>query len=80
MGTIVKDSGRYVLKVSGSSTTYELDDQDRAQRYEGKQVKVAGTERQGRKFSCDQHRVDLLGPLQFLDADLLGIEQTKLAK
>jgi hypothetical protein len=42
-GTIVKDSGRYVLKVSSSSTTYELDDQDRAQRYEGKQVKVAGT-------------------------------------
>jgi hypothetical protein len=42
-GTIVKDSGRYVLKVSSSSTTYELDDQERAQRYEGKQVKVAGT-------------------------------------
>lgn len=42
-GIIVKDSGRYVLKVSSSSTTYELDDQDRAQRYEGKQVKVAGT-------------------------------------
>jgi hypothetical protein len=42
-GTIVKDSGRYVLKVSSSSTTYELDDQDRAQQYEGKQVKVSGT-------------------------------------
>lgn len=40
-GTIVRDSGRYVLKVS-SSSTYELDDQERAKRYEGKQVKVAG--------------------------------------
>ena len=41
-GTIVKDGSRYVLKVS-SSSTYELDDQDRAKRYEGKQVKVSGT-------------------------------------
>ena len=41
-GTIVKDGGRYILKVSGSNT-YDLDDQDRAQRYEGKQVKVVGT-------------------------------------
>ena len=41
-GTIVKDGSRYILKVS-SSNTYELDDQDRAKRYEGKQVKVAGT-------------------------------------
>ncbi|MHB8217409.1 MAG: DUF5818 domain-containing protein, partial [Candidatus Sulfotelmatobacter sp.] len=41
-GTIVKDGSRYVLKVS-SSSTYELDDQARAKRYEGKQVKVSGT-------------------------------------
>ena len=41
-GTVVKDSGRYILKVSGSST-YELDDQERAKRYEGKQVKIVGT-------------------------------------
>jgi hypothetical protein len=41
-GMIVKDGSRYVLKVS-SSSTYELDDQDRAKRYEGKQVKVSGT-------------------------------------
>jgi hypothetical protein len=41
-GTVVKDGSRYVLKVS-SSRTYELDDQDRAKRYEGKQVKVSGT-------------------------------------
>jgi hypothetical protein len=41
-GTIIKDGSRYVLKVS-SSSTYQLDDQDRAKQYEGKQVKVAGT-------------------------------------
>lgn len=41
-GTIVKDGSRYVLKVS-SNSTYELDDQDRAKRYEGKQVKISGT-------------------------------------
>ena len=40
-GTILKDGNRYVLKVS-SSSTYELDDQDRAKKYEGKQVKVSG--------------------------------------
>ena len=41
-GTILKDGGRYILKVSNSST-YQLDDQERAKQYEGKQVKVAGT-------------------------------------
>lgn len=40
-GMIVKDGDRYVLKVS-STNTYDLDDQERAQKYEGKQVKVAG--------------------------------------
>ena len=41
-GTIVKDAGRYVVKVS-SNTSYELDDQECARQYEGKQVKIAGT-------------------------------------
>jgi hypothetical protein len=41
-GTIVKDGGRYVLKVS-SNSAYQLDDQDRAKQYEGKEVKIAGT-------------------------------------
>jgi len=41
-GTIVKDGSRYVLKVS-SNSAYQLDDQDRAKQYEGKQVKIAGT-------------------------------------
>lgn len=39
-GMIVKDGARYVLKVS--KQVYELDDQDRAKSYEGKQVKVNG--------------------------------------
>jgi hypothetical protein len=41
-GTIIKDGGRYILKAS-NGTVYQLDDQDRAQPYENKQVKVAGT-------------------------------------
>jgi hypothetical protein len=41
-GTIVKDGGRYILKASGTNV-YELDDQEQAKQYEGKQVKVAGT-------------------------------------
>ena len=41
-GTIVKDGSRYILKVS-SKNVYQLDDKERAQRYEGKQVKIEGT-------------------------------------
>ena len=41
-GTIVKDGSRYALKVS-DSTTYQVDDQERAKTFEGKQVKVSGT-------------------------------------
>lgn len=41
-GTIVKDAGRYLLKVS-SHNAYQLDDQEKAKRYEGKQVKIEGT-------------------------------------
>jgi hypothetical protein len=41
-GTIVRDGSRYVLKVS-SNSAYQLDDQERARQYEGKQVKIAGT-------------------------------------
>ena len=37
----MKDGNRYVLKVS-SNTTYDLEDQERARKYEGKEVKVAG--------------------------------------
>ena len=40
-GTIVKDGDKYVLKVS-AGMSYQLDDQDQAKKYEGKQVKIAG--------------------------------------
>ncbi len=41
-GTIVKDGNRCILKVSRNNV-YELDDQEKAKRYEGKQVKIEGT-------------------------------------
>jgi hypothetical protein len=40
-GTIVKDGSRYALKVS-SNRAYQLDDQQKAEEYEGKRVKIAG--------------------------------------
>jgi len=42
IGMIIKDGTKYVLKAS-SNKAYQLDDQDRAKQYEGKQVKIAGT-------------------------------------
>lgn len=41
-GKIAKAGGKYVLKDSATSSTYTLDDQDRAKQYEGKTVKVTG--------------------------------------
>lgn len=41
-GTIVKDGSSYILKVS-KNNVYQLDDQEKAKRYEGKQVKIEGT-------------------------------------
>lgn len=41
-GTIVKDGSRYILKVSGNNV-YQLDDQDKARRYNGKRVRIEGT-------------------------------------
>jgi hypothetical protein len=41
-GTIMKDGSKWILKDS-SGTTYQLDDQNNAKQYEGKQVKVAGS-------------------------------------
>jgi len=41
-GNIVKDGTAYVLKVSKDSS-YQLDDQDKAKQYDGKQVRIAGT-------------------------------------
>jgi hypothetical protein len=42
MGTIIKDGSRYVLKVSRNSF-YQLDDQETAKQYEGKQVRIVGS-------------------------------------
>jgi len=41
-GTIVKEDGRYVLKASDNKT-YQIDDQEKAKRFEGKQVKIVGS-------------------------------------
>jgi hypothetical protein len=41
-GTIVKDSGNYVLKVS-ENISYQIDDQEKAKSFEGKQVKISGS-------------------------------------
>ena len=46
-GTIVKDNNKYVLKVSDGAVyqfvVYQIDDQEKAKLYEGKQVKIAGS-------------------------------------
>jgi hypothetical protein len=45
-GKIVKDLGKYVLKVSNDNVyqdnVYQLDDQDAAKEYDGKEVKLVG--------------------------------------
>jgi hypothetical protein len=41
-GIIVKEGEKYILK-AGDSTTYQLDDQDRAQQYQDKRVRVVGS-------------------------------------
>ena len=41
IGIIVRQGEKYVLK-AGDNTTYQLDDQERARRYQDKQVTVVG--------------------------------------
>lgn len=41
-GMIVKSGGMYVLQTA-ENVTYQLDDQERAKEYEGKQVQVTGS-------------------------------------
>ena len=41
IGTIVKEHGKYVLK-AWDKKTYQIDDQDRAKKYEGELVKIVG--------------------------------------
>ena len=40
-GTVIKADGKYVL-MTAEKATYQLDDQDLAQKFEGKQVQVTG--------------------------------------
>jgi uncharacterized protein YdeI (BOF family) len=40
-GTVVKASGKYVLKTTDAN--YQLDDQEKAKQFVGKQVKVSGS-------------------------------------
>jgi flagellar basal body-associated protein FliL len=39
-GTVVKEGDKYVLQAAGIS--YQLDDQEKAKKFEGQQVKVSG--------------------------------------
>jgi|SRR5579863_2017681 uncharacterized protein YdeI (BOF family) len=41
-GTIMKEKGRLVLKDTTTNVSYQLDDQDKAKQFVGKQVKVTG--------------------------------------
>ena len=41
-GTIVKEKGKFVLKDMAAKVSYQLDDQEKAKPFEGKQVKVIG--------------------------------------
>lgn len=41
-GTVVKSGDKYVLKTAAGDT-YQIDDQDKAMKFEGKQVKVNGS-------------------------------------
>ena len=41
-GTIAKEKGKLVLKDTTTNVSYQLDDQDKAKQFEGKQVKVTG--------------------------------------
>lgn len=41
-GTIVKEKGKLVLKDTAANVSYQLDDQNKAKEFVGKQVKVTG--------------------------------------
>jgi photosystem II stability/assembly factor-like uncharacterized protein len=41
-GTIVKEKGKLVLKDTVANVSYQLDDQDKAKQFLGKQVRVTG--------------------------------------
>jgi hypothetical protein len=41
-GTIMKEKGKLVLKDTAANISYQLDDQEKAKQFVGKQVKVTG--------------------------------------
>ena len=41
-GTIVQEKGKLVLKDASANISYQLDNQEKAKQFEGKQVKVTG--------------------------------------
>lgn len=43
VGTIAKSGDEFILKDDASKLSYQLDDQQSASKFEGKQVKVTGT-------------------------------------
>lgn len=43
VGTIAKSGDQFILKDDSGKVTYQLDDQQSASKFEGKQVKVTGT-------------------------------------
>lgn len=57
-GTISKEAGSYVLKVE-KGTQYKLDDQDKAQQFDGRKVKVTGS----LNSEINLIRVDKIEPL-----------------
>lgn len=42
-GTIGKNGDQFILKDDADKSSYQLDDQDKASKFEGKRVKVTGT-------------------------------------
>ena len=55
-GTIVKEKGKFVLKDTATKMSYQLDDQDKAKQFEGKQVKVTGKlDLEHQPDSCREH-------------------------
>jgi hypothetical protein len=41
-GTIMKEKGKLILKDTSTNVSYQLDDQEKAKQFEGKQVKIVG--------------------------------------
>jgi hypothetical protein len=60
VGTIMTDRGRYALKAP-SGSEYQLDDQQKARQYDGKEVKLSGTLDENR-HSINVASIELISP------------------